>query len=644
MSYKIALAFLFSIAVTVLHGEEKTKDYYKEYPFGEETRWAKKSDRLATGRWWEFSGKVQKHANKNVDWFKRIPREEALAFALYTHDHGVLKMSAQCFPLKEHEPKEVTLSLLQDNEWKIVQQQDIVYPGWSAHFRVEQWDNTRDIAYRLTLGDLSSFEGLIRKDPVDQDTIVVASLNCNSPNSKEFDTRDHIVTKLKQQNPDLLFFAGDQNYTHEEATFGWLQFGVQFADIMKDRPTVCLVDDHDVGHGNLWGEGGKASAGTKGATDGGYMYPAEFVKMVERQQCWSLPDPFDPTPIKQGIGVYYTDVNVGGVSFALLEDRKFKSAPLGNIPLMGRRPDHIKDPNYDRDAVDLEGLELLGERQLSFLKAWSKDWAGVEMKVVLSQTAFCGAVHRHGNPKNRLLADLDCNGWPQSGRNRALRAIRKAQAAHLCGDQHLAVALQHGIDGYRDGPYAFMAPAINNSYYGRWWRPDGDKVGGGQPVGGPNPWVGDYLDGFGNRMTMLAYANPESSLQVSRPTHRGDGYGIVRFHKSSRQLTFECWPKYADLSKGDESQYPGWPIRLSSKQNDGRTIIGHLKTVDLPFENAVVELTNEDSGEMVYCFRTTGKSFRAHVYKDASYTLKCGRSGGEQVLLKSARLERVSCD
>ena len=36
----------------------------------------------------------------------------------------------------------------------------------------------------------------------------------------------------------------------------------------------------------------------------------------------------------------------------------------------------------------------------------------------------------------------------------------------LCGDQHLAVTVRHGIDDYRDGPYAFTAPAIVNTIYG----------------------------------------------------------------------------------------------------------------------------------------------------------------------------------
>mgnify|MGYP001813075795 CR=1 FL=1 len=50
--------------------------------------------------------------------------------------------------------------------------------------------------------------------------------------------------------------------------------------------------------------------------DGGYFYHHEYVKMVERCQTAHLPDPYDPTPVQQGIGVYYTDLNVGGVDFA----------------------------------------------------------------------------------------------------------------------------------------------------------------------------------------------------------------------------------------------------------------------------------------------------------------------------------------
>jgi len=64
---------------------------------------------------------------------------------------------------------------------------------------------------------------------------------------------------------------------------------------------------------------------------GGYRMHADFVRMVERTQNWQHPDPFDPTPIEQGISVYYGDMVYGKVSFAIIEDRKFKSGPAGRV-------------------------------------------------------------------------------------------------------------------------------------------------------------------------------------------------------------------------------------------------------------------------------------------------------------------------
>ena len=70
-----------------------------------------------------------------------------------------------------------------------------------------------------------------------------------------------------------------------------------------------------------------------------------------------------------------------------------------------------------------------------------------------------------------MHADLDSNGWPQTGRKKALRAIQKAGAIHIGGDQHISTVLQHGIDEYRDGPWAFIVPASVNTIYKRWWWP-----------------------------------------------------------------------------------------------------------------------------------------------------------------------------
>ena len=62
---------------------------------------------------------------------------------------------------------------------------------------------------------------------------------------------------------------------------------------------------------------------------GGYKMVPRWVNMVQRLQTAHLPDPFDSAHVFQDIGVYYTDLQWGGISYAILEDRKWKSAPTG---------------------------------------------------------------------------------------------------------------------------------------------------------------------------------------------------------------------------------------------------------------------------------------------------------------------------
>ena len=313
----------------------------------------------------------------------------------------------------------------------------------------------------------------------------------------------------------------------------------------------------------------------------------------------------------------------------MLEDRKFKTGPEGTIPQLGPRPDHITDPSYDRAAIDLPNLELLGDRQLKFLNHWTQDWTGAEMKCVLSQTAFCGAVHLHGSRDNRLLADLDCNGWPQSGRRAALREIRRAWAPHLCGDQHLAVVVKHGIDAWGDGPYGFTSPAIVNTIYGRWWHPENEQPGPNAIPGSPLPWTGDYEDGLGNFITMLAYANPEDPSDEQK---RSDGFGMARFDKPTRNITFECWPRFANVSDGDGAQFQGWPITVAMKDNDGRKPFGWLPEVQIVgVADAVVQVVEESSGDVLYTVRSNGATFQAPVYADGLYTLNVGRDSADSV-------------
>ena len=294
-------------------------------PFGEKYP---NLDSLATGEWWKRNS-----GEKNPPPPMKVPRDEVVAFAIYTADRGVMKMTAQLYPLMPDEAREAMLEVQKDGAWEEIAKTEVVLPGWSAHFRIEGWDDTKDVKYRVRHGKEAMFEGTIRKDPKDKEEIVIANMSCNS--SRTTGMRPEIVEHLLHHDPDLLYFAGDQTYRHTEHTAGWIEFGLQFRDVMRDRPTICIPDDHDVGHPNLWGANGKKSERQDGA-DGGYFYPVEYVNMVQRQQSWNLPDPVDAAPVERGITVYFTNLKIGGVDFAILEDRKFKSGPLGNIPKMGR--------------------------------------------------------------------------------------------------------------------------------------------------------------------------------------------------------------------------------------------------------------------------------------------------------------------
>jgi len=501
-------------------------------------------DTLATNDWW--------NRTENPIINLKVDRDSVVAFGLYTVSNATLKISAQLYPLYPDESRDVRLAIEEENDWREIQTAKVNDLGWSALFRVNNWDNGADVKYQLRHGENAFFEGTIRKEPTDKDEIVLAALSCNS--NKDRGMRENYVRNINHQDPDLIFFAGDQSYDHTEHTAAWLKFGLQFRETFRHRPAITIPDDHDIGQGNLWGENGKLSTAI-GSWDGGYRYHPEYVNMVERCQTAHLPDPFDPSPIAQNIGVYYTNLDLGGIDFAIIEDRKFKSGPEGKIPQQGPRPDHISDPDYDPLSIDLPELTLLGDRQLKFLEEWGSQNEG-NMKVVLSQTGFCGGAHIHGSLNNRLHADLDSNGWPQTGRIKALNLMKSANAVHIAGDQHLATVIQHGIEEFRDGPWAFVVPAIVNDYYSRWWWPEGEEAGPNPNKDTQLPWTGDYLDGFNNKISMMAYVNPESNS-------KGGGYGLIRFNTKQKKVTFECWPRYVDVTRADAEQFEGWPFTIS---------------------------------------------------------------------------------
>jgi hypothetical protein len=385
-----------------------------------------------------------------------------------------------------------------------------------------------------------------------------------------------------------------------------------------------------VGQGNLWGDGGRKAP--NGDMDrGGYVMPAYHVREVEWAQTSHLPDPVDPAPIRQGIGVYFTRMKVGRIDFAIIEDRKFKT---------GRRVLPKGYPSRPVEQWDVKEARLLGDRQLRFLNDWAVDWTGADMKCVLSQTLFTMA-HTGRPGRAQPFRDLDTNGWPQTGRNRALRAMRKGFAFHINGDQHLASVIHYGIDDWDDAGYSFCVQSIVN-FFPRWWRP---TVPPERSVKSTLPAAGSFYDGFGNRMTIHAYANPEPDVQAYRhvvseehPRSGADGFGVVRFDKARRTITMECWPRMTDVTAPDATQYEGWPITIRQEDNYGRTPVAWLPVVTVRgATDPVFTVTDEATGEAVYALRIRGDTFQPKVFAEGAYTVAVDEAPGKRKVLEGIR-------
>jgi hypothetical protein len=570
-----------------------------------------------------------------------------ILWAMHTLSRGALRMTAQMPPLADTDTRTVRLQTKTKGNWKTISSDQIDRLACTATFRIDNWDAGRDVPYRIiyalkTAGgkiEEQFYTGTVRRDPVDRD-LVVAAFTGNTdrgfPNAR-------IVRNVGVHNPDMLIFTGDQIYEQvggygihrapvELATLNylrkWYMWGWAFGDLMRDRVTLCFSDDHDVYQGNIWGNGGNATT-MRDHARGGYAMPAKWVNMIQQTQTSHHPDPYDPTPIDQGISVYYGDMLYGRVSFALIEDRKFKSGPQGNVNYWRGRPDHVKDANFDPKSVDKKGLQLLGKRQLKFLGDWAKDWRGADIKTVVSQTIFCNLANYHGGNREFLVADLDANGWPQSGRQRALQAMRKGYAFHIAGDQHLPSIVHHGVDSFGDAGYSFCVPSIAAGYP-RSWRADLE----GRPVKNRrNPKLsntGDYFDGLGNRMSVYAIGNPERRNRpgILNTLHdKSSGYGIVRFDKQKGDITIECWKLLVNVEQPQATdQFPGWPKTVNVIDNYGRKAVDFLPTLQvIGMTNPVVQVIDEANGEVVYTLRIRGDSFQPKVFRaGGSYTVKVG--------------------
>ncbi len=619
----------------------------------------------------------------------------------YTISDQKLKLTAQLAPISESDEQTAVLQVLEreTGKWKEVSSSQVIIPGYTATFRVPEWNTgitheTR-VLYHINDGKESRiphyYYGLIVKDPVDKEEIVVAAFTGNSNShgnigreSFDFANRmwfphEDITSCVARHLPDLLVYTGDNVYegrptppdfssdqnTELDYLYKWYMFLWAHGGLTRNIPAVTIPDDHDVYHGNIWGAGGvKAPAKPedgnypdyyKGRTghwqqdQGGYKLSPRLVNMVQRTQISHLPDPYDPAPIEQGIGVYFCNMNYGRISWAVLEDRKFKSAPGKIHPQYKVVNGFSQVKGINGKLLDSPEAILMGERQLSFVRDWSADWKGVDMKVAISQSIFANLSTYPDTfltdantprlqplpwgeiPKDYSKAkDMDSNGWPQTGRNKILHELRKGFALMIGGDQHLGSVIHHGIDEWEDAGYSFCVPSIANLWPRRWFpQSPGDNHKDGMPM-----YTGRYFDGFGNRVTVHAVSNPYISGKAPAVLHdRAPGYGIIKLNKKSQLITLECWPRYADPESFDAEQYPGWPITLKMEDNYAREATGWLPPLHvIGLEHPpVIQVLDEITGEIIYTLRIREFNFQPGVFTEGTYSVHIGEPGTSQM-------------
>lgn len=571
-----------------------------------------------------------------------------VAGGFYTLNGAELNLAAQFMPLGFGDPLEATLETRpRGGSWVRLGTAIIESPGWVAKFTSKHWDSSSDRDYRILYAGKPVWTGRIRKDPKDQRLFSTAAFTCQmlvgrppdfgwgangyglpegrwTPENIWF-PHSRIVKAVQAKDPDMVVFLGDQVYEGGSPTmreddgrfpeldylYRWIAFVWSLGELGRDRPSVMIPDDHDVYHANLWGWSGRRNQ-TGDPNRGGFIYEPAFVNMVQRTQTANLPAPADPEAVRNGIDVYFTSMTYGGISWAILEDRKFKT------------------PFKDCEQGQCGPPEMFGARQLNFLGQWLRDWRGASAKVALMQTALAAA---QTGPQGQMAVDRDSNGWPPEERNRAVNLLRKGRVFAIAGDTHLATVIQHGVERHRDGIFQYTVPATANKF-SRWFEPA--QPGANRKPGDPG-YTGDFVDAFGNRITMVAAGNPKvpiSKVQQSgeaRDYHHiigrqyvRDGFGLIVLDKQARTIRMENWPWDANPGDPSQAQTPGWPVTISIDDNDGRAGAFELPRIELGPRGGVVEITSASTGELISIYRTNEPTVRPRVFEAGKYRIRTG--------------------
>ncbi len=617
----------------------------------------------AVSRWREF--RVQGNL------FRNRP-ERALGpvvFTLYTLSRNKLTLTAHLVPGCLESGAGAVLEIREDGNWVQAGRSRVDSASLLARFRVAGWDSSRDHEFRVRLeGQEPGLEithnpiGIIRKEPFDRERLLLAVL---SNHQEEGYPHHGLVSALKKQNPDLLFFAGNQvfgrpssfwreKFALEEARREylrqWLLFGWAFSELLKDRPAVILPDTRDFFQTKLWGENGRLVKTddfpdpVAAQDSGGFLMPPEFIDLVLATQTSHLPEIEGGSASEKDGVPYFREIRYGGLSLAVACDRWFRSAPASIWPEARIRNGWAWNSEFDlKKQASLKQARLLGPAQLKLLRKWAEDWSeGVWMKALLTQSLRVSLLTlpagRPGDealwqlqplkpgeypPDDLPVADFTSGGWPKPDRDETIRILRQAFALHLSGSGGPPAALQYGLEKPGDAVWAFVPPPIVAGPAVRWMpKPVSRTLINKAPVA-----TGDYEDAFGNKFSLKVITNPFEG-EAMRPGRGSAGYGLVMFDRNERRVMLDCLVRPDNSPDAQYKSYPGWPVAFSQLENDGRQPVAYLPLLQFRgISDPVIQVVDEKSKEVVYTLRIKGTEFRPPVFRAGNYTIHCGQPG-----------------
>ena len=109
----------------------------------------------------------------------------------------------------------------------------------------------------------------------------------------------------------------------------------------------------------------------------------------------------------------------------------------------------------------------------------------------------------------------------------------------------------------------------------------------------------------------------------------------------------DAWKFNANVDDpGSDDQFPGWPLIIDQEDNYNRRISTYLPALE--FEGdvlPVIEVINDENGELVYTLRMKDKTFRPGVFKEGNYTIRAIQAGtGKTIHFSGLKTEKENTE